>query len=99
MNLRDLHKHSFFSDERRQLWDLLNKLNTIVQDKFDKDYFACEYFEKFGCEIKRSDIPFKGDIDHIPLEVRIDTIDHRNFKYHINMPVEVAEKILVLGLP
>jgi hypothetical protein len=99
MNLRDLRKCSFFSDERRQLWDLLNKLNTIVQDKFDKDYFACEYFEKFGCEIKRSDIPFKGDIDHIPLAVIGIARGRRDVKYHINMPVEVAEKILVLGLP
>jgi hypothetical protein len=105
MNLRDLRKkaldeYRYNHVQRREMWELLNKLNKIVQDKFNKDYWACEYFEKFGCEIKRGDMPFKGDIDHIPLTAHVvDFGKARSHQYHINMPVEIAEKILVLGLP
>lgn len=82
------------------LSEVLYKLRKIVEDKFlefKKLNEAFIYFRELGFEIKISEIAYKGDQDNISITIR------RRYLFkptvQINIPVEVANKILVIGLP
>lgn len=87
-----------------QLRDLLIKLRNIVQNKFKEKEWSedvFKYFEDLGCEIKISEIAFKGDADHIPVQIqRVGSKRGQTsiIVYQVSVPVECAEKILVIGV-
>lgn len=81
------------------LSEVLYKLKKIVINKFleIKHGDRFEYFEKLGFEIKISEIAYEGDRDYVPI-----TFSRRHWNkptVQFKIPVEVADKILVIGLP
>jgi hypothetical protein len=83
-------------DDARLLSDLLKKLENIFKHKWDSilDDDPALYFENLGCEVRYGPIPFTGSEDIVPINFI------RKFgNVHINVPIDIAERALAIGLP
>lgn len=58
---------------------------------------VCVYFEKLGCEVKSGSMSFEGG-DFICVSLSDRTL-RKWHKVHINVPFEIVDKALVIGLP
>lgn len=108
MNLNELR-----AEDRRELAELLFKLKEKFREKcsllIQNDIDFIEYFENLGCEIKINGKPFLGSKDFVPIEFSISmrsgniVVDGKKFPRYdlrgiqLSVPVELAEKVLVLG--
>lgn len=78
-----------------ELSEVVSKIKIIFNEKFHVE--SLEYFENLGCEVKRG-IPYEESKDHMSI-----TIFEPNYRYkpqwQIKVPIEIAEKALVIGFP
>lgn len=84
-----------------ELSEVVSKIKRIFNKKWQIEKLgefptSPEYFERLGCEVKRG-IGFKEDKDHIVVSI----IEPRELRaeWQIKVPVEIAEKALVIGFP
>lgn len=80
-----------------ELSEVVAKIKRIFNEKFYlEDSHAPLYFERLGCEVKCG-IPYKETKDHIV--VTISSSLRWKPSWQIKVPVEIAEKALVIGFP
>lgn len=80
-----------------ELSEVVSKIKRIFNKKWQVEN-SPEYFERLGCEVKRGiGIGFKEDKDHIVVSI----IEPRELRaeWQIKVPIEIAEKALVIGFP
>lgn len=109
MNLNDLRSKARDSNDWTaglQLCDLLMKLQTLFKEKWDSMEGGRKYFEELGCEIRlgysgsKGFYSYKGSKDFVPVNFILKRwLKEQPSSVHINVPVEIAEKALVIGLP
>jgi hypothetical protein len=56
------------------------------------------YLKELDCEYKFSDVPYKDGPEFINVMFYPDKIGKR-YAWYIKVPVHIAEKLLVLGMP
>jgi hypothetical protein len=105
-HLRELDTH----ESRSELLNALDKLkkNFILKHKKYTDVDTTSprkgiehyenYLMKLGCEIKYGPIKYKESPEFINISYSPFSIKWPN-QWHIKVPVEIAERILVLGMP
>lgn len=89
--------------------ELLYKLNNLFKDKWNSICVGvtpyselcsrAEYFERLGCEVVFGPIEFRGSEDFVPVSFDLKKYKESSWRVHINVPIGLAEKVLVLGLP
>lgn len=57
-----------------------------------------DYLNELGIETKYGPLPYKDGPDFINISINVFKIKWPN-QWHIKVPVEIAERLLVLGLP
>jgi hypothetical protein len=103
MSLVELREKSFDSmnqgnfEHIKDLSDKLNKINRVVRDKFSQylhgnkiDKQAFVYFDNLSCDIGHY-VLWNETSQHLIVSV--------GSGWKVKIPVEIAEKILVIGLP
>lgn len=79
-----------------ELSEVIFKLKIIVRDKFIKLNYneRFDYFDKLHCEISHGIFPSDDD-KHILIFIKLNRQDF----WYVLMPVDVAEKVLIFGMP
>jgi hypothetical protein len=103
MNLREL-RNMDTHESRTELIDLLDRLKRMFKKKWEdlsSDKWI-DYLKELDCECKFSDIPYKDGPEFINVMFypnRDARFSRKRYAWHIKVPVEIAERVLVLGLP
>jgi len=96
LELREKDTH----ESRTQLINLLDRLKRMFKDKYKATNGANwdNYLKQLDCEYKFSDMPYKDGPEFINLMFYTDRSIKR-CAWYIKIPVHIAEKLLVLGMP